>query len=58
MFEGLKSLPFEQKTVPFEQKTLPFEHLGWRFTEKLIIIKDDGVAVDCRRRDRALIIIW
>jgi len=31
MFEGLKNLPFEQKTMPFEQKSLPFEHLGWRF---------------------------
>ena len=26
MFEGFKSLPFEQKTLPFEQKNIPFEH--------------------------------
>lgn len=35
MFEGLKNLPFEQKTVPFE-------HLGRVFREEPVIIKNDG----------------
>jgi hypothetical protein len=35
MFEGLKNLPFEQKTVPFE-------HLGRFYREEPVIIKNDG----------------